>query len=98
MKKKRNKWTDRIFILAFVVLTFFCWCPIFYGSYGPVDRILGVPSWAVLAAIFGIALFILEWIYLFGSRFAINDEELPEIMSELSAVNTEGSTPGKENE
>ena len=96
MKRKRNKWTCRVFILAFLVLTFFCWCPMFYGSYGPVDRIMGVPSWAVFAAIFGIALFILEWVYLFGSRLAMNDEELPKIITELSAVNAEEAAPGKE--
>ncbi len=96
MKKKSCAWTRRIFIIAFLVLTFFCWCPYFYGSYGPVDRILGVPSWAVFAAVFGIVLFILEWIYLFVTGMAMTDEDLSEIVSELTAVNTDDSDSPKE--
>ncbi len=98
MKQKRNKWISGAFILAFVVLTFFCWCPVFYGPYGPVGRIFGVPSWAVLAAVFGIVLFALEWFYLFGSRIAMNDEELPDTISKLSAVNTDETVSAKEDE
>ncbi len=98
MKKKRSARTKRIFIIAFLALTFLCWCPIFYGSYGPADRILGVPSWAVLAAVFGIVLFVLEWIYLFVTGMAMNDEDLPDIISELTAVNTDDSDSPKEDE
>ncbi len=96
MKKKRSPRTRRIFIIAFLALTFLCWCPWLYGSYGPTDRILGVPSWAVLAAVFGVILFVLEWIYLFLSGIAMTDEELPEIVSELAAVDTEESDSPKE--
>ncbi len=96
MEKKSSAWTRRIFIIAFLALTFFCWCPLLYGSYGLADRIMGVPSWAVLAAVFGIVLFVLEWIYLFVSGMAMTDEDLPEIVSELTAVNTDDSDSPKE--
>jgi hypothetical protein len=96
MKKKSSAWTRRIFIIAFLALTFLCWCPFFYGPYGPADRILGVPLWAVLAAVFGIVLFVLEWIYLFVSGMTVTDEDLPDIVSELAAVDTEKSDSPKE--
>jgi hypothetical protein len=98
MKKKSCAWTRRIFIIAFLALTFFCWCPYFYGSYGPADRILGVPSWAVFAALFGIVLFILEWIYLFVTGMTMTDEDLPDMVSELTAINTDDSDSPKEDE
>lgn len=96
MKQKRSVWSNRLFVFAFLVLTFFCWCPLFYGSYGPAKRILGIPSWAVLAFIFGAVLFVLEWIYLFLSRRATSDEELPDIVSELETVDTDAPGEGKE--
>ncbi len=98
MKKKSSPRTKRIFILAFLVLTFFCWCPLFYGSYGPADRIMGVPLWAVLAAVFGVVLFALEWIYLFVIGMTMTDEKLPDIVSELTAVNTDDSDSPKEDD
>ena len=98
MKKKRNPRTRRIFIIAFFALTFLCWCPWLYGPYGPTRRILGVPMWTVLAAVFGVVLFILEWIYLFRAGMALTDEELPEIVSELDRVNAEDSDSPKETE
>ena len=96
MKQKRSVWPNRLFVFAFLVLTFFCWCPLLYGSYGPTKRILGIPSWAVLAFVFGAVLFALEWVYLFLSRRAMNDEELPEIVSELVRVDTDAPAEGKE--
>ena len=96
MKKKRSARTRLIFIVAFVALTFLCWCPLLYGSYGPADRILGVPLWTVLAALFGIVLFVLEWVYLFIAGTAMTDEELPDIVSELAEVNSEESDSPKE--
>ncbi len=96
MKQKKSVWWNHIFIFAFVVLTFFCWCPLFYGSYGPSKRILGIPSWAVLAFVFGVVLFALEWIYLFGTRRAMSDEELGEVLSELASVDAEAPAAGKE--
>jgi hypothetical protein len=89
MKRKNSPRTSRIFILAFLVLTFFCWCPILYASYGPADRIWGVPVWALLAAAFGAALFALEWIYLFATRITVRDDELGDIVSQLAQVNTD---------
>ncbi len=89
MKRTHSPWASRIFILAFLVLTFFCWCPIFYSSYGPANRIWGVPAWALMAAAFGVALFILEWIYLFATRITISDDELDDIVSQLAKVNTD---------
>ncbi len=96
MKENRSAWSNRFFIIAFLVLTFFCWCPFFYGSYGPAERILGVPAWAVLAFAFGAVLFILEWIYLFFTRHALSDTELPKIVSDLTAMQTEARAAGKE--
>lgn len=96
MKKKSGAWTRRIFIIAFLALTFFCWCPLLYGHYGPTDRILGVPSWAVFAAVFGIILFVLEWVYLFVTGMAMTDENLSDIISQLTAVNTDDSDSPKE--
>ena len=87
-----------MFILAFLVLTFFCWCPILYASYGPAERIWGVPVWAVLAAAFGAALFVLEWIYLFATRITVRDDELGDIVSQLSQVNTNEPDSPKEDD
>ncbi len=96
MKHTNSPWTRRIFMLAFLVLTFFCWCPILYSSYGPTERIAGVPAWVIVAAGFGAALFVLEWIYLFATRITVSDEELSEIVSELAEVNTEEADSPKE--
>jgi hypothetical protein len=81
-----------------LVLTFFCWCPIFYSSYGPAERIWGVPVWAVLAAAFGAALFVLEWIYLFATRITVRDDELGDIVSQLAQVNTDDPDSPKEDD
>ncbi len=96
MKQKRSVWPNCCFIIAFLVLTFFCWCPLLYGSYGPAERILGIPAWTVLAFIFGVVLFALEWIYLFLTPNAMSDEELPDIVSELESVDTDAPAAGKE--
>ena len=96
MKQKTGTWQNRAFIFAFLVLTFFCWCPLGYGNYGQVDRIFGIPSWAVLAFGFAAVLFVLEWIYLFRTPMAMNDEELPGIVAQLESVNIENPVPAKE--
>jgi hypothetical protein len=83
-------------VLAFLVLTFFCWCPLLYGAYGPAKRILGIPSWAVWAFVFGAVLFWVEWIYLFLSRKAMRDEDLPEILSDLTAAASDARDAGRE--
>jgi len=96
MKQKSGTWQNRAFVVGFLVLTLFCWCPVGYGSYGPVPRVLGIPYWAVAALALGAALFVLEWIYLFHTRLAMNDEELPDIIAQLEAVDTDNSMPAKE--
>ncbi len=98
MKRKNSLWTSRIFILAFLVLTFFCWCPILYASYGPSGRIWGVPAWALLAASFGVTLFALEWIYLFATRITVTDDELGDIVSQLAQVNNDDTDSTEEGE
>ncbi len=96
MKQKNGTWQNRAFVLAFLVLTLFCWCPLGYGAYGPVRQFLGVPYWAVVALAFGVVLFVLEWIYLFHTQLAMNDEELPDIISQLESVDTDNPVPAKE--
>ena len=98
MKQKTVTWQNRAFVLAFLVLTWFCWCPLGYGTYGRVQHVLGIPYWAVLALAFGAALFVLEWIYLFHTQLAMNDEELPDVLSQLKAVDTDNLVPVKEDE
>ena len=98
MNQRGRAWQNRAFVLAFLVLTWFCWCPLGYGVYGPVRSVFGVPSWAVLAWVFAAALFVLEWIYLFLTPLAIGDEELPDVISQLETVDTAGPAPVKEDE
>ncbi len=98
MKQKNGTWQNRAFVFVFIVLTLFCWCPLGYGKYGPVERFFGIPSWAVLALALGAVLFLLEWIYLFHTRMAMNDEELPDIISQLKTVDTHHPVPAKEDE
>lgn len=98
MKQKNRVWQNRAFVFAFLVLTLFCWCPLGYGSYGPVSRFLGVPSWAVTALAFGAVLFVLEWIYLFHTQLTITDEELPDIVAQLKAVDLDRPISAKEND
>ncbi len=95
MKQISGTWQNRAFVFAFLVLTLFCWCPLGYGSYGPVPHLFGIPYWAVLALAFGFALFVLEWIYLFHTQLAISDEELPDIISQLKTVDTDNPVPAK---
>ncbi len=95
MKQENGIWQNRAFVFAFLVLTLLCWCPFGYGSYGPVPRFLGIPSWAVLALALGAVLFVLEWVYLFHTQMAMNDEELPDIISQLKTVDTENPVPAK---
>ena len=96
MTQKSGLWLNRAFVLAFLVLTFFCWCPVGYGSYGPVDRVFGIPSWAAIALALAAVLFVLEWIYLFFTGMAITDEELPGIMSELQKADAGDADSAKE--
>jgi hypothetical protein len=98
MTQKTITWLNGAFVLAFLVLTLFCWCPLGYGQYGPVGRLLGMPSWAVLAFAFAAALFVVEWVYLFRTPMAMNDELLPGIVSQLEAVDTEDPLAAKGDE
>ena len=96
MKQQRSVWPHRCFMLAFLVLTFFCWCPLFYGSYGPATRILGIPAWAVWAFGFGAVLFLVEWAYLFLSHRTMRDEDLPDILSDLATLDSQAPDAGRE--
>ena len=98
MNQKSGTWQNRAFVFAFLVLTLLCWCPLGYGSYGHAPRFLGIPSWAVLALALGDVLFVLEWVYLFHTPLAMNDEELPDIISQLKTVETNDPVPAKEDE
>ena len=98
MKPKTGAWTERAFVLALLVLTLFCWCPLGYGHYGPVGRLFGIPSWAVMAFGFAAVLFVLEWIYLFRTPMAMNDDELEGIVAQLKSVTTESPVPAKEDQ
>ena len=89
MDRKSRALRNRLFVLAFCVLTVFCWCPLGYGTYGETGRLVGVPSWAAIAFLFGIGLFVLEWIYLFRTGLAVADEDLTETVSALEAVDTD---------
>jgi len=98
MKQKTVAWKNRAFVLAFLVMTLLCWCPVGYGSYGQVGRIFGIPFWAVLAFAVAAILFVVEWVYLFLTPMAMNDEELAGIVSQLESVNTEKPLAAKEDE
>ena len=94
MDRNRRAWSRRAFIIAFIVLTSLCWCPWAYGTV--TGRTLAIPSWAVLAYIFAVALIVLEWVFLFLSGLAVNDDELPGIVSELEAVAADEPASAKE--
>ncbi len=97
MKQKSSPWVNRAFILAFLVLTFFTWCPVGYGSYGPVGRVFGIPSWAAIALALAAVLFVLEWIYLFFTGMAITDEEVSRTVTDLETTDAnEGASAGKD--
>ncbi len=81
------KW---LFGCLFGVLTLWCWCPLGYGSYGEVGRIMGMPSWAAVMLLAGAVLFIVEWIYLFKTDFALYDHDLDEI---IEALNSQDKSP-----
>ena len=89
MDRQHRTRHNRLFVLAFAVLTVFCWCPLGYGTYGETGRFFGVPSWAVIAFLFGIGLFVLEWIYLFRTSLAVTDEDLTEVVAALEAVDAD---------
>ena len=96
MDQERRAWPMRAFVVAFVVLTSLCWCPWAYGTV--TGRTLAIPTWAALAYVFAAALFVLEWVFLFLTGLAVDDEELPGILSDLEAVDTDAPATAKEGE
>ena len=96
MKQKASPWPTRAFVIAFVVLTSLCWCPWAYGTV--TGRTLAIPTWAVFAYAFAVALFVLEWVFLFLSGLAVRDEDLSRIVSDLEAAGAEQAEPVKEGE
>lgn len=91
-----NKKKNTLFLIVFLVLTVFCWCPIGYGSYGEVGLIMGMPSWAFIMLMMGAVLFVIEWVYLFWTDLALYDDDLDEILDALKAI-TDGKTVMEEN-
>jgi hypothetical protein len=69
-----------------------------YGVYGPVVRILGIPYWAVLALVWAAILCLLQWIYLFRTPWSMSDEQLPDLMAQLEAVDIKVPGPPKGNQ
>ena len=72
-----------VFLAVFAVFTLLCWCPIGYGAYGAPTRIWGMPSWAIAALVIGAIMFLVELVYLFGTRLSLDDDELPDIVQNL---------------
>ncbi len=85
MQKNSNQGLKNVFMVLFLVLTFLCWCPLGYGSYGEVGQIMGMPSWAAIMLLIGAVLFVVEWVYLFRTDFALYDHELDEIINALNS-------------
>ena len=93
MERKKRTWLHRAFAAGFLVLTFLCWCPVGYGSYGPVGRICGIPTWAAVAFVLALVLFVLEWVYLFMTGLAVTDEGLAETVTELETIDADRAVP-----
>lgn len=93
MERKKRTWLRRAFAAGFLIITFFLWCPVGYGSYGPVGRVFGIPTWAAFAFALAAALFVLEWVYLFVTGLAVTDERLAETVAELEKVDAESAVP-----
>ena len=96
MNRRKSVWGKRAFIIGFVILTSLCWCPWAYGTI--TGRTLSIPTWAVWAYVCAAALFVLEWVFLFASGLAVDDEDLPGIISDLEAVGDDDSAPSGEGE
>lgn len=74
-----------IFLVVFAVFTLLCWCPIGYGAYGTPALIWGMPSWAVTALLIGAIMFVVELVYLFGTKLTLNDDQLPDIVRDIKS-------------
>ncbi len=94
--REKGTHSKRAFVIAFIVLTSLCWCPWAYGRV--TGRMLSIPTWAVVAYVFAAALFLLEWVFLFLTGLAVDDEDLSGIVSELDAAGTDDVTAAKEAE
>ncbi len=85
---RKTIWAVVLWILA--VLT---WVPIGYGSYGAVDRLFGMPVWAAIALLIGAVLFLVEWVFLFYSGHALDDEKLFAALKDLQQDLSREVTP-----
>ena len=94
MSQNTRAWSTRAFLLGFLLLTSLCWCPWAYGTLG--GRVLGIPTWAVVAYGVATALFVLEWIFLFFSGLAISDEKMASTIRQLEAAGEAKDAPAKE--
>lgn len=72
-----------VFLIVFAVFTLLCWCPVGYGAYGQPTLLMGMPKWAVMALSIGAVMFVVELVYLFGTKLALGDEELPDIVESI---------------
>ncbi|AOY60700.1 DUF997 family protein [Desulfococcus multivorans] len=89
MNENKRSLKKLFFLIAFLILTILCWCPVGYGQYGEVGRILGMPSWAAMALFFGLILAVLEAVFLFSKDLALTEEKLAEMVSQLKTVSIE---------
>lgn len=96
MENKEKSLQETLFWAGFIVLTVLVWCPLGYGRYGEVGRMFGMPVWAVAALVFGVLLFVLEWVYLFMTGLALDDARLSSIMHQLSLLDSESTPRTKE--
>lgn len=89
-------WQRLLFWAAFLVLTLFVWSPLGYGRYGESGRMFAIPAWAVTALGLGALLFVLEWLYLFKTDLALDDDDLPDIMRELEVLESNKTKSARE--
>jgi hypothetical protein len=93
MTPAKSVWLFRMYHSAFIILTFLCWSPLLYGSYGKTDLIFSIPSWAALALLFGAIMAALQWLYLFPSKLALSDDHLAQIVDEVRLAAKESTYP-----
>ncbi len=92
----KSRTAGRLFLAGFLVLTAMVWSPLGYGSHGPVSRLLEMPSWTVIALTASIVLFALEWLFLFGSRLSLAEDDVAEVLRELDAPRSGSPAAGRE--
>ncbi len=74
-----------VFLVVFAVFTLLCWCPIGYGAYGTPTLLWGMPTWAVTALTIGAIMFVVELVYLFGTKLSLDDDQLPDIIKSIKS-------------